>query len=152
MELLQTRQGTPKEDLWNSSFLACPSNHPYISVKTFTPTRENLLLLYYYQFNAKKVTKQQNKRRCSVIAKRPCDILYINRDALKIATRKTSKGSRVNLRVLSATGTFHWFQYVINSTFLLFFWGCQKLALFAILRTPAGSTSFNSWLRCYRIV
>jgi len=37
-------------------------------------------------------------------------------------------------------------QYLINSAFLSFFWGCQILALIAILKTPAGSILFNSWL------
>ena len=36
--------------------------------------------------------------------------------------------------------------------FLSFFWGCQKSAPIPILKTPSGSISFNSWLRCYRIV
>jgi len=34
---------------------------------------------------------------------------------------------------------------------LSFFWGCQKSAIIAILKT-SGSISYNSWLRCYRIV
>jgi len=41
-------------------------------------------------------------------------------------------------------------QYLINSAFLSFFWGCQTSALIPILKTPSGSISFNSWLRCYR--
>jgi len=41
---------------------------------------------------------------------------------------------------------------LINSAFLLFFWGCQKLALITILKSPFGSISFDSWLRCYRII
>ena len=28
----------------------------------------------------------------------------------------------------------------------------KKSAVIAILKTPAGSISFNPWLRCYRIV
>jgi len=41
-------------------------------------------------------------------------------------------------------------QYLINCAFLSFFWGCQKWPVIAILKTPVGSISFNSWLRCYR--
>jgi len=36
--------------------------------------------------------------------------------------------------------------------FLLLFWGCQQSAIIDILKTLSGSISFNSWLRCYRIV
>jgi len=43
-------------------------------------------------------------------------------------------------------------QYLINFIFLSFFWDCQKSALIAIPMTPAGSISFNTWLRCYHIV
>ena len=42
-----------------------------------------------------------------------------------------------------------WCQYLINSAFLSFSWGCRKSALIAILKTPAGSISFNSWLRFF---
>jgi len=27
-----------------------------------------------------------------------------------------------------------------------------KIALIAIPKTPSGSISFNSWLRCYRVI
>jgi len=47
--------------------------------------------------------------------------------------------------------TARWCQYLINSAFLSFFWGCQKSALIPMLKTPSSSISFNSWLRCYRI-
>ena len=36
--------------------------------------------------------------------------------------------------------------------YFVFFWSCQKSALIARLKTPSRSISFNSWLRCYRIV
>jgi len=35
--------------------------------------------------------------------------------------------------------TAHWCQYLINSAFLSFFWGCQKSAQIAIHKSPAGS-------------
>jgi len=35
-------------------------------------------------------------------------------------------------------------QYLINSACVSFFWGCQKSALIAILKTPSGSISFSS--------
>jgi len=43
---------------------------------------------------------------------------------------------------------------LINYALLSFFSGCQKSAIIAVLRpkSPAGSISFNSWLRCDRIV
>ena len=43
-----------------------------------------------------------------------------------------------------------WCLYLTDSAFVSFFWGCQKSALIAILKTPFGSICFNSWLRCYR--
>ena len=35
--------------------------------------------------------------------------------------------------------TARWCQYLTNSAFLSFFWGCQKSALIAILKTPCAS-------------
>ena len=35
--------------------------------------------------------------------------------------------------------TARWCQYLTNFAFLLFFWGCQKSALIAILKTPCAS-------------
>ena len=42
--------------------------------------------------------------------------------------------------------TARWCQYLINSAFFSLFWGCQNSALIAILKTPSGSISLNSWL------
>ena len=36
-------------------------------------------------------------------------------------------------------------QYLINTAFLSFFWGCQKSALIAVLKTPAGSARNRLW-------
>ena len=55
--------------------------------------------------------------------------------------------------MLILSRTARWCQCLINSAFLSIFWGCQKSALIArpILKTPSGSISFNSWLRCYQV-
>ena len=58
-----------------------------------------------------------------------------------------------DIYMFTLSRTARWCQYLTNSDFLsFFFWGCQKSALIAILKTPSGNVSFNSWLRCYRIV
>ena len=57
-----------------------------------------------------------------------------------------------DIYMFTLSRTARWCQYFINSAFLSFFSGCQKSALIAILKTPSGSISFDSWLRCYRIV
>ena len=41
-------------------------------------------------------------------------------------------------------------QYLTNSAFLSFFWGCQKSALIAVLKTPSDSISFNSYFTVCR--
>ena len=56
-----------------------------------------------------------------------------------------------NICMFILSRTARWSQYLINSAFPSFFWGCQKSALIDILKTPSGGISFNSWLRCYRI-
>jgi len=57
-----------------------------------------------------------------------------------------------DIYIFILSSTARWCQYLINSAFLSFFWGCQKSVLIATLKTPFGSISFNSWLRCYGIV
>jgi len=37
--------------------------------------------------------------------------------------------------------TARWCQYLINSAFLSFFWGCQTWSVIAVLKTPSGSIS-----------
>jgi len=56
----------------------------------------------------------------------------------------------INMFILSRTARRC--HYLTNSAFLSFFCGCQKSALIAILSTPSGSISFNSWLIRHRLM
>ena len=48
----------------------------------------------------------------------------------------------LNICMFILSRTARWCQYLTNSAFLSFFWGCQKSALIAILKTPCASIFF----------
>jgi len=54
--------------------------------------------------------------------------------------------SRCIMYMFMLSRTASWCSFLINSSFVSFFWGCQRSALLAVLKTPSGSVSFSSWL------